>query len=43
MKPARDARTKLIRTALGSMHGTSFENFGVAQITAKAEVPKALC
>jgi AcrR family transcriptional regulator len=40
MKPAGDARTKLIRTALDSMHRTSFENVGVAQITAKAGVPK---
>jgi hypothetical protein len=40
MKPSGDASTKLIRTALGSMHRTSFENVGVAQITGKAGVPK---
>lgn len=40
MKPASDARTKLVRTALRSMHRTSFENVGVAQITEKAQVPK---
>ena len=40
MKPTNDARTKLIRTALRSMHQTSFENVGVAQITVKAGVPK---
>jgi TetR/AcrR family transcriptional repressor of nem operon len=40
MRPAADARTKLIRTALRSMHRTSFENVGVAQITEQSGVPK---
>lgn len=40
MRTAGDARKKLVRTALRSMHRTSFENVGVAQITETAGVPK---
>jgi TetR/AcrR family transcriptional regulator, transcriptional repressor for nem operon len=40
MRPTGDARTRLIRTALRSMHQTSFESVGVAQITEKSGVPK---
>jgi TetR/AcrR family transcriptional regulator, transcriptional repressor for nem operon len=40
MRPASEARAKLIRTALRSMQRTSFENVGVAQITVEAGVPK---
>jgi TetR/AcrR family transcriptional repressor of nem operon len=40
MRPTADVRTKLICTALRSMHRTSFENVGVAQITEQSGVPK---
>jgi TetR/AcrR family transcriptional regulator, transcriptional repressor for nem operon len=40
MRLASDTRTKLVRTALRSMHQTSFENVGVAQITERAGIPK---
>jgi TetR/AcrR family transcriptional repressor of nem operon len=40
MKAPSEARKKLVRTALRSIHRTSFENVGVAQITEAAGVPK---